>query len=97
MSQDIDQSSASHMLRLMRPPRVRQQVLAYAIGVGGTLALVAVFLPFRDDIDPLTKGFGFLVVVVAAAGIGGSDRGSSRRSSASSFSTSSSSLRTTRS
>ena len=59
------------MLRLMRPPRPRQQALAYAIGVGGTVALVAAFLPFRDDIDPLTKGFGFLVVVVAAAGIGG--------------------------
>jgi two-component system, OmpR family, sensor histidine kinase KdpD len=71
MSQDIDRSSAGQMVRLMRPPRVRQQVLAYAVGVGGTLALVAVFLPFRDDIDPLTKGFGFLVVVVAAAGIGG--------------------------
>ena len=28
-------------------------------------------LPVRDDITPLSKGFGFLVVVVAAAAIGG--------------------------
>lgn len=59
------------MLRLMRPPQPRRQALAYAVGFTGTVALVALFLPFRDDIDPIAKGFGFLVVVVAAAGIGG--------------------------
>ncbi|MGZ8612639.1 MAG: sensor histidine kinase [Actinomycetota bacterium] len=55
----------------MRPPRPRRQALAYAVGLVGTSALVLVLVPFRDDVDPLAKGFGFLVVVVAAAGIGG--------------------------
>jgi two-component system sensor histidine kinase KdpD len=39
-----------------------------AVGVAGlTLAL----LPFRDDLQPLSKGFGFMAVVVAAAAMGG--------------------------
>jgi two-component system sensor histidine kinase KdpD len=59
------------VIRLMRPPRPRRQALAYVVALGGTVLLVALFLPFRDDIDPLAKAFGFLVVVVAAAGIGG--------------------------
>ena len=67
----LDDRSPGHMLRLMRTARPRQQVLGYVVGIAGTAALVAVFLPFRDDIEPLTKGFGFLVIVVAAAGIGG--------------------------
>lgn len=70
MTQQDDHSPGS-MLRLLRTARPRQQVLAYVVGIAGTAALAAAFLPFRDDIDPLTKGFGFLVVVVAAAGIGG--------------------------
>jgi two-component system, OmpR family, sensor histidine kinase KdpD len=70
MSQLSDRTP-SQVLRLMRSPRPRQKALAYGVGIAGTLVLVAVFLPVRDDIDPLTKGFGFLVVVVAAAGIGG--------------------------
>jgi two-component system sensor histidine kinase KdpD len=59
------------VIRLLRPPKPRRQALAYGLAVGGTVALVALFLPLRDEIDPLAKGFGFLVVVVAAAGIGG--------------------------
>jgi two-component system, OmpR family, sensor histidine kinase KdpD len=55
----------------MRPPRPRRQAVAYGVAIGGTVVLVALFLPFRDEIDPLAKGFGFLVVVVASAGIGG--------------------------
>ena len=70
MSQQNDRSPG-HMLELMRSARPRQQLLGYAVGIAGTLALVAIFLPVRDDIEPLTKGFGFLVVVVAAAGLGG--------------------------
>jgi len=71
MSQQNHRSSPGSVLRLMRSPQPRRQVAAYAVGLAGTVALVAAFLPIRDDIDPLTKGFGFLVVVVAAAGIGG--------------------------
>ncbi|MGZ8567056.1 MAG: DUF4118 domain-containing protein, partial [Actinomycetota bacterium] len=71
MSEEIDRSSTSQVLRLMRPPRPRRQAVAYLVAVGGTFALAASLVPFRDDIDPLAKGYGFLVVVVAAAGIGG--------------------------
>ena len=63
--------SAGRVLRQMRSPRPRQQAVAYVVAIGGTAALTAALLPFRDEIAPLAKGFGFLVVVVAAAGIGG--------------------------
>jgi two-component system, OmpR family, sensor histidine kinase KdpD len=43
----------------------------YAIAIGGTVALTLALLPFRDDLTPLSKGFGYLCVVVAAAAIGG--------------------------
>src|SRR5262245_1663339 len=66
-----DRASASSMLRLMRPRRARREAIAYAVSVGGTVALVAAFLPFRDDVEPLTKAFGFLLVVIASAAIGG--------------------------
>jgi two-component system sensor histidine kinase KdpD len=48
-----------------------RRVAGYATAVLGTLALTLVLLPFRDDLTPLSKGFFFLVVVVAAASIGG--------------------------
>jgi two-component system, OmpR family, sensor histidine kinase KdpD len=70
MSQQNDRSSG-RVRQLLRSPRPRQRFVAYMVGIGGTIALVAAFLPVRDDIEPLTKGFGFLIVVVAAAGIGG--------------------------
>jgi two-component system sensor histidine kinase KdpD len=71
MSQDVDRSRTGHLLRLMRSPRPRRQAIAYGVAIGGTALLTAAFLPLRDEIEPLTKGFGFLLVVVAAAGIGG--------------------------
>ena len=71
MSQDVERASAGSVLRLMRPRRARREALAYVVAVVGTALLVAGFLPFRDDVEPLTKAFGFLLVVVAAAGMGG--------------------------
>jgi two-component system sensor histidine kinase KdpD len=55
----------------MRPPKPRRQAIAYGVSLVGTIVLVAAFLPFRENVEPLTKAFGFLLVVVAAAGIGG--------------------------
>ncbi len=49
----------------------RRRLAGYLIATVGTAALTAALLPFRNDIAPLSKGFGFLVVVVAAAAIGG--------------------------
>src|SRR5690242_18116511 len=57
------------LARLSRPPRRR--AAGYAVAILGTVALTAALVPFRDDITPLSKGFGFLVVVVAAAAVGG--------------------------
>lgn len=51
------------------PPRRR--IAGYAVAVAGTVALTLSLLPFRDDVTPLSKGFGFLVVVVLAAALGG--------------------------
>jgi two-component system, OmpR family, sensor histidine kinase KdpD len=43
----------------------------FAIAVAGTAVLTLALLPFRNDLTPLSKGFGYLCVVVAAAAIGG--------------------------
>jgi two-component system sensor histidine kinase KdpD len=43
----------------------------YAIAVLGTAALTASLLPVRDSLEPLTKGFGYIVVVAIAAAVGG--------------------------
>jgi len=66
-----ERASAASMLRLMRPRRARREALAYVVSLAGTAALVAGFLPFRGDVEPLTKAFGFLLVVVVTAAIGG--------------------------
>lgn len=46
-------------------------IAGYVVAVAGTVLAVATFLPFRDNIAPLSKGFGFLAIVVAAAAVGG--------------------------
>jgi two-component system, OmpR family, sensor histidine kinase KdpD len=51
--------------------RPRRRIAGYVVALLGTVALTASFLPVRNDITPLSKGFGFLVVVVIAAGVGG--------------------------
>jgi K+-sensing histidine kinase KdpD len=64
-------ASATAALAYLRPAKVRREIAGYLIAVAGSAALTAVFLPFRRDITPLSKGFGFLVVVVIAAWVGG--------------------------
>jgi two-component system sensor histidine kinase KdpD len=49
----------------------RRRAAGYAVATLGTVALTLGLLAFRDATTPLSKGFGFLVVVVAAAAIGG--------------------------
>lgn len=55
-------------LSLQRP---RRRQAGYAVAILGTSALALAFLPVRDDITPMSKGFGFLAIVVASAAIGG--------------------------
>jgi two-component system sensor histidine kinase KdpD len=55
----------------LRQVPARNQVLGYVVAVAGTVALTAMLIPFRPDLTPLSKGFGFLCVVTAAAAIGG--------------------------
>lgn len=51
--------------------RAPHQGLGYLMAVGGTAALAAVLLPFRETVTPLPIGLGFLLIVVAAAAVGG--------------------------
>jgi two-component system sensor histidine kinase KdpD len=46
------------------------RVAGYVIAVAGTAIVTLVFLPIRDGITPLSKGFAYLAVVVAAAATG---------------------------
>lgn len=46
-------------------------IWGYVLAVLGTAALVVFFLAIRDDVDPLSKGFGFLVLVVITVAVGG--------------------------
>jgi two-component system, OmpR family, sensor histidine kinase KdpD len=46
-------------------------ILGYVMAVVGTAVLVISFLAIRDDVDPLSKGFGFLVLVVVTVAVGG--------------------------
>jgi two-component system, OmpR family, sensor histidine kinase KdpD len=48
-----------------------RRAAGYALAVIGTGILAAALLPVRDNLTPLSKGFGFLVVVVLAAWVGG--------------------------
>ena len=46
------------------------RIAGYVIAVAGTALVTIAFLPIRDDITPLSKGFAYLAVVVAAAATG---------------------------
>jgi two-component system sensor histidine kinase KdpD len=59
------------LLARLSPRRPRRRVAGYAVAVLGAVALTVSFLPVRNDITPLSKGFGFLAVVVVAAAFGG--------------------------
>ena len=58
-------------VRFARGPSRERVATGYAIAIVGTIALTASLLPVRDSITPLSKGFGYLVVVVIAAAVGG--------------------------
>src|SRR5207249_2551788 len=62
---------APSLARFTGPRVARQLAVGYVLATIGTIALTATLLPFRDDITPLAKGFGYLVVVVVAAAVGG--------------------------
>ena len=49
----------------------RRRIAGFALATLGTAALVAVLLPFRDDITPLSNGFVFLALVVVTGAVGG--------------------------
>jgi two-component system sensor histidine kinase KdpD len=58
-------------LARLSPSQPRRRAGGYAVAVLGIAALTAVLLPLRSDLTPLSKGFGYLLVVVVAAAIGG--------------------------
>jgi two-component system sensor histidine kinase KdpD len=51
-------------------PRWRRPA-GYVIATAGVALLVALLLPFRDDVDVLSMGWAFLALVVIAAAVGG--------------------------
>ncbi len=65
------QEERSALPRLLVAHAPRRRAAGYAIAVAGTAALTALLLPFRSDITPLSKGFGYLILVVFAAWVGG--------------------------
>jgi len=48
-----------------------RRLTGFVLATLGTAALVAVLLPFRDDITPLSNGFVFLALVVVTGAVGG--------------------------
>jgi two-component system, OmpR family, sensor histidine kinase KdpD len=60
-----------HALARLSSQRPRRRAAGYAVATIGTVVLNLSLLPVRNDITPLSKGFGFLVVVVIAAAVGG--------------------------
>src|SRR4249919_97592 len=52
-------------------PGRRRLVAGYLLATLGTAALVVVFHPFRNDLEPITEGFAFLTLVVVTVAVGG--------------------------
>jgi two-component system, OmpR family, sensor histidine kinase KdpD len=66
----VDMSTARTVALLRAGPRGHQRLIGYAIALIGPAVVVAIFRPWRDELQPLTIGFAFLAVVVAAAIVG---------------------------
>lgn len=68
----LSSSRTPTLFELLREgARPRRRAAGYVVAIVGTFGLVAGLLPFRGDITPLSKGFGFVVPVVVAAAVGG--------------------------
>jgi two-component system, OmpR family, sensor histidine kinase KdpD len=50
---------------------LRRTIAGYIMAVLGTGLLVVAFAPSRTDLEPLTEGFAFLLLVVATVAVGG--------------------------
>jgi two-component system sensor histidine kinase KdpD len=48
-----------------------RRVVGYLLATVGTAAIVALLLPIRDDLTPLSAGFAFLALVVLTVAVGG--------------------------
>jgi two-component system sensor histidine kinase KdpD len=63
--------SVTRVVVLLREPAdPKRRTAGYAIAVAGPGVLVLALLPFRDQLQSITVGFGFLILVVAAASVG---------------------------
>jgi two-component system, OmpR family, sensor histidine kinase KdpD len=63
--------SVTRVVDLLREPaRPKRRTAGYVIAVAGPAVLVLVLLPFREQIQSITVGFGFLILVIAAASVG---------------------------
>jgi two-component system, OmpR family, sensor histidine kinase KdpD len=63
--------SVTRVVDLLREPAgPKRRTAGYAIAIAGPAILVVCLLPFRDQLQSITVGFGFLILVVAAASIG---------------------------
>jgi two-component system sensor histidine kinase KdpD len=63
--------SVTRVVDLLREPAdPKRRTVGYVIAVAGPAALVLALLPFRDELQSITVGFGFLILVVVAASVG---------------------------
>jgi two-component system, OmpR family, sensor histidine kinase KdpD len=63
--------SVTRVVDLLREPAdPKRRTAGYVIAVGGPAVLVVALLPLRDELQSITVGFGFLILVIAAASVG---------------------------
>jgi two-component system, OmpR family, sensor histidine kinase KdpD len=63
--------TANAPTRAFLSPGRGRLVAGYLLATVGTAALVALFHPFRDTLEPITEGFAFLTLVVVTVAVGG--------------------------